>query len=199
MTTFFTSDPHLWHPLVAGLRGFADPAEWSEQFAQTWREQVGRNDVVWVLGDLALGKWREALQLVADLPGTKHLVSGNHDKCWPGDIDGARHQRAYLEVFETVGPFARKKVAGRKVSLSHFPIEGDHTETSRADQWRLRPFDGVLLHGHTHGPEVLTTFQSGEFTTTQIHVGLDAWDLRLVSEDEVAALCGIPPKETALG
>ena len=68
MTTFFTADPHLWHPLVARLRGFADPADWSEQFAQTWREQVGRNDVVWVLGDLALGKWREALQLVADLP-----------------------------------------------------------------------------------------------------------------------------------
>ncbi|WP_322097959.1 metallophosphoesterase family protein [Nakamurella alba] len=189
--TFFTSDLHLGHRLVAGLRGFDDPADHDDEIARRWRETVGDGDTVWVLGDLAVTSSaigiERTLQRIAGLPGTKHLVPGNHDPVHPMHRHAHRHQRRYLEVFESVQAFARTRipvlpdVRATPMMLSHFPYLADHSDPPRFLEYRLRDEGEWLLHGHTHAAGQRTSVR-------EIHVGLDAWDLRPAALEQVAAL-----------
>lgn len=177
---FFTSDPHLMHPFVAGTRGYESAEAHDGQFLDSWRATVRPRDIVWVLGDLTVRHTPEVLALFADLPGTKHLIVGNHDLCSPVSSKAHRHQRAYLEVFESVQQAAQIKIAGRRVLMSHFPYGGDHAYTEdRYTQWRLRDEGMPLLCGHVH--------DEWRARGRQFNVGVDHTpDMRPVSEDEVA-------------
>jgi calcineurin-like phosphoesterase family protein len=190
-TVWFTSDIHFGHPLVAKLRGFEDDLEAHHAtLATNWSKAVGEDDVVWVLGDLALSKWSEALEWVKSLPGRKRLILGNHDKAHPQHRDAHKYQRAYLEAFEFVQPFARVRInqqlprggtAFRNALLSHYPYTADRGYESRDPQWRLPNLGGWLLHGHTHAVSRVTS-------DTEIHVGLDAWNLTPVNVELIALM-----------
>ncbi|HEY2833658.1 MAG TPA: metallophosphoesterase family protein [Sporichthyaceae bacterium] len=179
---FYTSDLHIGDAMVAAYRGYADSAAHDQALGETWLRQVGENDQVWILGDLSpvaeLG-----LAWLADLPGEKHLVAGNHDRVHPGRKNGYRQLRRYLEVFESVQPFARHKIDGVTLLLSHFPYDDDRRPQPRNMQWRLPDRGEFLAHGHTHSKERLTS-------PREVHVGFDAWQ-RLVERAEVAYLLGI--------
>lgn len=193
---WFTSDLHLGHAKVAQLRGFDSPAEHDEALADMWRSTVRREDSVWVLGDVTGSTSKKAVaaamfKLMA-LPGWKHLILGNHDAAHPMYRDAFKRSAEYSYAFHTVAMAARRRIEGRNVLLSHFPYERDRDET-RHSQWRLRNEGLWLIHGHTHGEEQgwLTTEDlavTGEriSATREVHVGLDAWDQRLVHLDEVA-------------
>lgn len=176
---WYTSDPHLHHRLVAGVRGFASVDEHDGEIIKRWNRKVAPDDVVWVLGDIGMGNVDSYLEMMFCLNGTKHLISGNHDEVWPGHRDAHKHMAKWLQVFETIQPFARRRINGHDVLLSHFPYgtETEHHEQGRYMQYRLRDEGGLLLHGHTHGTER----QHGH----QIHVGLDAWDLTPVNEGTI--------------
>lgn len=182
MTTYFTADPHFGHRLVAELRGFDDPAEHDEHLIQNWRRVVQPGDTVWILGDLAVSSPWRALGIITGLPGRVHLISGNHDPVHPMHRDAHRYLRRYLDVFESVQPFARRKIAGEEVLLSHFPYDKDRHE-ARYTQYRLRDEGRWLLHGHTH--------EKYRREGREVHVGLDAWDLSPVSIDTIALLMSL--------
>ena len=107
-----------------------------------------------------------------------HLVAGNHDSVHPLHRRAHRKLDDYLRVFQTVQPFARRRVEGHDVWLSHFPWHGggDHTAVDRYSTVRLND-DGVswLLHGHTH------SLARVDLNRRMIQVGVDAWDLAPVS------------------
>lgn len=194
MTTFFTSDLHFGHRLVAGLRGFLacpfdqcdggphahepDVEAHDATLIERWNKTVKPRDEVWVLGDITLRSPALVWHQVDALNGTRHLVIGNHDSCFAGNRGGHRHLRKYLEHFETVQPYATKRMEGMQVMLSHFPYTGDRGD-DRCQQFRLRDYGAPVIHGHTHGPEGTTRTEQG---TLQIHVGLDAHGLKPVSE-----------------
>lgn len=199
--TYFTADLHLGHRLVSGVRGFADPAEHDAVVAERWRSVVTADDEVWVLGDLAMATTNsgidQVLAKIAELPGTKQLIAGNHDPVHPMHRTAHGWQRRYLEVFESVQAFARRKIgltvpqgldSSQTVLLSHFPYGADHTEGPRFLEYRLRDEGHWLLHGHTHSTEQVTS-------PREIHVGLDAWNLRPVEVGEIAQLM-LTPLET---
>ena len=170
--------------MVSEIRGFASPAEHDESIAAGWRARVGKNDTVYVLGDVAVSGFGSALAFIDALPGTKHLISGNHDPVHPMHRTYSRMLPRFLEVFKTVGPFLRRKVDGREFMLSHFPyLEwGDGTERParpKYDQYRLADVGTPLLHGHTHGKERVHGHS--------LHVGVDAWDMDPVRESVVLA------------
>jgi calcineurin-like phosphoesterase family protein len=195
-SVWYTADTHFTHRMVAELRGFASSAGHDEVIVANWNAVVGRDDTVWHLGDVGLGKPALILPWAARLNGAIHLITGNHDAVWPGHRDSHKHQREWLEHFASVQSFARRKIGGRYVLLSHFPYDGDHTAEDRHRQFRLRDEGTWLLHGHTHGRERLgqvtlppVTFGGeGAWRGRQLHVGLDAWDLRPVPQCEVERL-----------
>lgn len=185
-STWFTSDLHLGHTFVAGLRGYATPADHDAALAHRWCRQVTEVDEVWVLGDVAMGGWRDRLGWFAGVPGRKHLVLGNHDRAHPLNTRGHEYLAEFATVFATVQTAAAVSLGGGapKVLASHFPYAGDRGP-DRYSEWRLRDEGRPLIHGHTHGTEQLTFTEKG---TPQVHVGLDAWGGRLVHRTELVAL-----------
>jgi calcineurin-like phosphoesterase family protein len=175
MSVWYTSDLHLGHRLVAGLRGFSDTDAHDDAIEGAWRAHVRPDDHVWVLGDIAVSRPDAALERLATLPAAKHLISGNHDACHPMHRSAHRKTAPYLAVFDSVQPFARRKINGEDVLLSHFPYDSDRGIEARYPQYRLANCGAWLLHGHTHLPERRTSAR-------EIHVGVDAWNLAPVSD-----------------
>lgn len=179
---YYTADLHLGHARVAGLRGFATTQEHDAAILSGLAETLRPRDTLYVLGDLVgrAGAWANALALLRPLPGTLRLVTGNHDPAHPTNRSHGERTREALEVFASVAPFGTASIGGRRVLLSHFPYLADRGEP-RFLQWRLRDDGGVLLHGHLHVAERVTS-------PREIHVGLDAWGLRPVATEELVDL-----------
>lgn len=184
MTVWFTSDLHFGHRFVSELRGFESIEDHDDAIVSNWRARVRRDDVVFVLGDIAVSSPEGALSLMHWLPGKKHLIAGNHDGCHPLHRDSYKWQLKYLKAFDSVQAFARRRINGQDVLLSHFPYSADRGE-ARYTQYRLADEGLWLLHGHTHSHEKWTS-------PREIHVGLDAWNLAPVSLEAIADMMGTP-------
>lgn len=208
MTLFFTSDTHFGHARINELanRPFSSVAEADAAMVERWNATVAPDDVVYHLGDVALGKIAESLLLVKRLNGTKILIRGNHDRPF---IENYHMQRAHAKGnaakrdkhfdryadfmdfyhecgFADIYPSHEVEFGGWGFLLSHFPYDRDSHGEDRYVLDRLPDEDRVpLIHGHTHGRERLTISGGGSI---QIHVGVDAWDYTPVSEFQILAL-----------
>ena len=170
--TWFTSDTHFAHRLVAGLRGFDSPEDHDEAVIHTWNKHVKPTDRVWLLGDVSLRKFDTWAPCVRRLNGHIQLVAGNHDYAHTGFRNAnAGTFTDYASVFETVQQFARVRHDGRMLVLSHYPYDDSHPGDPQA-QWRPRDVGNPVIHGHTHSTEKLSYSACG---TPQLHVGWDAW------------------------
>lgn len=167
---FYWSDLHLGHNKVAELRGFSTTGEHDAAIIDAWATTVAPRDTVWVLGDLTAGGTRDtrnALEIIRQLPGTKRLITGNHDKLHPINRPRASDYSAWLDTFVTIDSAARVKLHGISVMLSHFPYDGDHTGEDRHSQWRLRDLGAPLIHGHVH--------DAWRTRGHMLNVGVDHW------------------------
>lgn len=177
---WYTADLHLSHRKLAELRGFDSVEEHDAAVFDNWAATVGKDDSVWVLGDLTLGHPAWVQPMLSKLPGRKHLILGNHDRGHPV-FRNSHNQLGHYTAFHSVQLAARRRIGDTSVLLSHLPYSGDHTAEDRHPQWRLPDCGEWLLHGHTHSPDKYT---GGK----QIHVGLDAWGLKPASTDQVRRL-----------
>lgn len=198
---YFTSDLHLGHAAIAKVRGFLSVAAHDEAIMQSLRGVPADGSQLWILGDLTIGSSSaelQALRMLEDLrdeggSGRElHLIPGNHDSCHPaGNRNSHNATDRFGEVFASVQLFARRRIEGRTVLLSHYPYTGDHTEEDRDIEFRLQDRGAYLLHGHTHSSDVFSgtgfiesTFSGAPVTRKigrrpglsgrQIHVGWDA-------------------------
>jgi calcineurin-like phosphoesterase family protein len=148
-----------------------------------WNEIVAPADTVWVLGDVAMGHIADTLPRVRHLHGTKILVTGNHDRCWPGH--GARSVE-WLDRYREVGfteihhDVVEVTVGGHRALACHFPYRGDSQDIDRYVDSRPIDRGDWLLHGHVH--------ERWRQHARMINVGVDAWQWRPVSEITIAAL-----------
>jgi len=184
---FFTSDPHIGHKLVAGTRGFDDPADHDRVLAENWDRVVSPDDVVFVLGDISINPKRDgAFEWFRNRPGKKHLILGNHDEPHPMHSRALQAQQDanWRDTFATMNAWLRLKMQGRTMLLSHFPYEGEGSRDieDRNTEYRLKDAGFPLLHGHTHDKHTAHVSEAG---THMLHVGLDAWGLNLVPEATV--------------
>lgn len=178
---WYTSDLHFGHQKLAEYRGFATAAEHDAVIIANWNELVDEDDIVWVLGDVCL---RPAnVSSVGNLKGRKRLIEGNHDQVWSGHSNSEKYLERWSFYFESIRPFATRKVDGVRFLLSHFPYTADHTTKPRKMQYRLRDEGMPLVHGHTHMNEIYNRSRP-----RQIHVGLDAWQLKPVPQEAVVSL-----------
>lgn len=78
---FIIGDPHFWHKNIINYcnRPFATVEEMNETLIENWNSVVGKQDVVYVLGDFALCGKDRIIEITQKLNGRKRLVLGNHD------------------------------------------------------------------------------------------------------------------------
>jgi calcineurin-like phosphoesterase family protein len=126
---WLTSDLHLGHANIIGYcdRPFHDTESMDAALLQLLGKVVP-GELLVIVGDIALGKFGEAMALLKSLPGRKILVAGNHD---------------FEDVFEAVVPFLYwTGPQGRGVLVSHHPVGCPaHLTTARAL---------LNYHGHLH-------------------------------------------------
>lgn len=83
----------------------------------------------------------------------------------------------FLEVFDSVSPYARVRLAGRDLLMNHLPYSGDHQDVDRYDQYRMPDLGIPLLCGHVHA--------EWKVEGIQFNVGVDVNDFKPVSQEEV--------------
>lgn len=179
VNVWFTSDTHFGHERIIELceRPFDSVDEMNETILENF-QVIGAKDIVFHLGDVAMGTLTDSLPLVARIPGHKILIPGNHDRVFVGNKPAYRDrfEPVYREVFQDIIRLGRFAYAD-DITMSHFPFGGDsHEEDRFVDQ---RPFDNGewLLHGHVH--------DKWKINKKQINVGVDVWDFRPVELDQV--------------
>jgi calcineurin-like phosphoesterase family protein len=187
VTTWFTSDLHFGHRNIIEYcrRPFGSVHHMNEELIRRWNDRVADSDVVYVLGDVAMGKIAETLPLVGRLRGRKVLVPGNHDRCWSGhrkvrDKDIQMYWDVGLAVLNSQ---VRIEVNGVRVDLCHFPFEGDSHERDRYVEHRPSDVGQWLLHGHVH--------DSWKVKGRQVNVGVDVWDYTPVNEEDIIRLVAV--------
>lgn len=198
---WYSSDFHIGHRLVAGIRGFGsvenpDTDAHDAYLAEQWDRVVAPDDTVYVLGDIAINPKRGAFAWFRERPGKKILIAGNHDEVAGFRSKGlnARMRPEWSDTFAAISDFAFLKIGGRRVALSHYPYEGegDRDIPDRMSEVRLRDEGLPLLHGHTHARHMAHMSASG---TPMFHVGLDAWGLNLVPESSIVEWLDYTPEE----
>lgn len=129
--TRYISDLHLGHRNILTYeptRGGTCVKTHSEWLVEQWNSVVHPRDITWILGDICFDK--EHLPYLDKMNGNKKMLWGNHDKF---------ALSTYLKHFQVVRGFMRD----RGYWFSHAPIHPDS----------LR--DGINIHGHTHGRDVM--------------------------------------------
>ena len=137
--TYFTSDLHFGHEQILKFSGEhgrqgSNSKEHDQWLIDSWNSVVKPHDVVWVLGDVAMGRpgttdvpgkgWKNLAQ-VGRLVGNKKVIIGNHDDM---PID------AYMQYFHVIRGVCKFKGQW----LSHTPI---HPAELRGRK---------NIHGHVH-------------------------------------------------
>lgn len=192
---FFTSDTHFGHANIIKYceRPFSDYEAMDSALIKNWNRTVGETDVVYHLGDLALGPSDRWDGILKSLNGYKVFVVGNHDRIFGAEKERQRLKwdEKYHEWFDEVYENYEGLVLsdGTVVNLSHFPYDGDSHDGDRYSEFRLADNGVPLIHGHTHASFVVDGHKArasrSKAGTKMVHVGMDAWHYKPVSEQHV--------------
>ena len=88
MKRFIIADLHFGHNNIIQYenRPFTDADEMDNRLIELWNSIVGKDDLVYVLGDFTLSRRKDVIaNLVNILHGRKILIMGNHDTRRPQD------------------------------------------------------------------------------------------------------------------
>jgi len=127
-STWLIADTHFFH---ANIGQYCDrPDGWQDLIIVNWNRFIQPGEIVFHLGDLALGKKEDTEAFVPLLNGKIYLLRGNHDR-------RSKVFYANLGITLVKDPYSMVHSSGQRLIFSHRPISP------------LEP--GLLnLHGHIH-------------------------------------------------
>ena len=181
---FFTSDLHIGHDNAIWFdnRPFSSVEEMDAELIRRWNAKVGREDTVYVLGDMIWkSRKQEAAEIVKSLNGKIVLILGNHDHFLLST--------PAKELFEDIRDYAEIAVSlkdgtRRRCILSHYfiPMYNGHRRTA------------IHLHGHSHVSDeaALELEIARHLNELGVHngiynVGCMYWNYEPVTLDEILA------------
>ena len=157
---FFTADTHWGHRNIIRYcqRPFADVDEMNEALITNWNSTIGKDDIVFHLGDFAMGGSAEWCRLLERLNGRIYLILGNH--------------------FEQVAMQMLINVGDQRIYLNHYPFlcfGGAYRNT-----WQL------FGHVHTNNAQTgLDYSRLNNLFPSQYDVGVDNNNYAPVSFEQV--------------
>jgi calcineurin-like phosphoesterase family protein len=140
LDSWVTSDQHWGHDNIIRFQG--RPQSHEALMRRQWESRVQPDDVVLHLGDLVCFEYRQEYrdknywaEYVAELPGQKFIILGNHDDHSPAWYGAA----GFTVLGRGNTPFFwHRPDNGALVAFSHEPVED-------CGGWSMN------VHGHTHG------------------------------------------------
>ena len=136
------SDTHFNHnkDFILQPRCFSTVEEMNEGIIERWNSLVQSNDIVYHLGDMALGDINDAIPLIKRLNGKIKLAIGNHD------TDAKLKIYSTLSNIEDIQFGYRIKKGKNTFLLTHYPQLTGNYDTSKT----------YSIHGHTHCSNTFT-------------------------------------------
>jgi len=169
---WLASDHHVGHHNILEYTNrhevWSSIEEMNEGLIANHNSVVAEDDIVYFLGDFAMGKIAETLPIAGRFNGKKRLYLGNHDRPFPKNKNASKWFEKYDVYFEDIRIHDTIEIDSVTVELNHFPYSGDSSEGP--DRYPdFRPIDEglVLLHGHCHSPLAV-------YGPRMVHVGVDA-------------------------
>jgi len=165
---WFTSDHHFGHKNVIEFskRPFQNVDEMNAEMIRRWNEKVGKDDIVYHLGDFGLMSAGKLRQIREQLNGKIHLIIGNHESSALDIPDCFESIQPYLELtIEDEDAFKGQ----RFIVLFHYAMK----------VWNASHYGTWQLYGHTHGE------MPDDETSLHFDVGVDCHDFFPLSYAEV--------------
>lgn len=173
---YFTADLHFGHKRILEMypdRPFADDGDIDKHDAyiiEQWNQIVGKNDDVYILGDLSLRSVDETRKILERLNGHKYLCPGNHDM----SLQSLVHY--FVKVQQIMGLKLKKSRCTEldedlELILCHYPLL----------EWPGMHHGVYHLHGHCHGNVEIND-------TRRMDVGFDATNKLLMPLQEAVSL-----------
>lgn len=163
---WFSSDYHIGHKNIIehAKRPFDNIEEMAETIVARHNEVVKKGDIIYLVGDTFWQRtvgFEQAGKFLRRLNGTRWLMEGNHDD----------------ELVYQLVPHAKQmhevKWDGHKIVACHYPMLS----------WPGSFHGSTTVHGHTHQKHQLTLPPK-----KIIHIGVDSWDFRPVSAEQIVVL-----------
>ena len=154
---YFTSDLHLEHPNIIHYCGrpFRNVQQMNKVLIKNWNSVINEDDVVYMLGDLSI-------KPPAYKRGLWHFVD---------NMKGKKHlilgNHDYLEPFDYIDMGFIS--VHTMLWLEEFTLIHDPAQAYK--------INGPVLHGHVH--------QNWKKHKNAINVGVDVWDFKPVSIDDI--------------
>ena len=179
---FFTSDLHFGHENVIRFdnRPFNTVEEMDEEMIKRWNAKVGKDDIVYVLGDFI---WKaatnEAVSIIRRLNGQIILIKGNHDRFLHNSA--AKKALAGIKDYDDICVTLEDGTT-RRCILSHYfiPFYNGHR------------YQAIHLHGHSHFTEesaeevrITTELNEKGYDLKIYNVGCMYWNYTPVTLDEI--------------
>jgi calcineurin-like phosphoesterase family protein len=180
-TIHFTSDTHFGHKnIVMGVtnwpeevrerscRKFETIEEMDEVLLERINESVKPGDTLYHLGDWSFGEFENVLAYRKRIRCRNvHLILGNHDH----HIE--RNRAGIRGAFSSVTPYLEISYDKEHIIMCHYPFK----------TWNRGHHGSWMLHGHCHG-----NLPPDEHNRKTLDVGIDTWDYRPYSFDEMKEL-----------
>ncbi len=174
---FFTADTHFNHENIISFcqRPFHNLEEMNETLIENWNAVVGKNDIVYHLGDFAFGTRRQIADVLFRLNGRIYLCIGSHDeytiKCYADKFED-------VQPYYLIKPHVKQKYADAKMAqpifLAHYCYR----------VWPMSHYGSWHLYGHSHGMISSETSKVGKL----LDVGVDEHNYYPWTLDEVTEI-----------
>ena len=105
----------------------------NEHMVKQWNSVVSPNDIVFHIGNIAIGNVNEIKEILQALNGKINLIAGNHD------TKGS--SLACRERFSTVNYKLEIEIDGQMVTMNHYP----------QFWWNGLESGAMMIHGHLCG------------------------------------------------
>ena len=170
MNDWWTSDNHFFHKKIIQYckrsRPFDTIEDMNEHMVTVWNDRVKPGDNVYHCGDLSFGTHEKTNSILSRLNGNIHLILGNHDKVFHGEL------RNHLTEITAYKELPTQKY-GVPIVMFHFPIES----------WNRKDYGSIHLHGHLHSS---SGHHPCEIIENRMDIGVDAHpDCAPFSWDEI--------------
>ena len=165
----FTSDLHFGHRNIIRHcnRPFYYIEEMDEFLIDKWNRKVGKNDTVYILGDLMFRNEKPPEEYLRRLKGKKHLFTGNHDRDWVKKC-------VLSDWFESVNRLDFISDGKRQMALCHFPMMSwPHMTRS------------YMVHGHIHNDTTAEYWPLIQKNPLMLNAGVDINGFEPVTFEEM--------------